>query len=389
VTAIWCDVDDAALRANVRALRAAAGEALLGIVVKSDAYGHGLVDSARAFVDGGADWLVVHAHDEAARLRAGQIEAPILVCGPTWPDDADRAAAPGIRSIVYDEATIDCLAAAGRRAGRRVPVHIKVETGTNRQGVPAGAVVDFARRAATVVGIELEGLSTHFADVEEGDDHDFARAQLAVLDDVRAALAAAGLGLPMWHCASSAAALVLPVSRGTLVRIGIAAYGLWPSPPTREAGASSGTDLTLLPALSWRTRVGQVKELPSGASVGYGRTWTARGPRPRRLAVLPVGYYDGMPRSRSNTGHVLLRGHAAPVRGRICMNLMMVDVTAVEAASGSPVEAGESVTLIGREGDAVLSAEDLAGWSQTIHYEIVSRIHPSVPRYRTSHEERA
>jgi alanine racemase len=226
----WCDIDDGALPANVKSLRQALGQkTLLGTVVKGDAYGHGLLDSARAFVDAGADWLAVHSPAEAEALRDGGVEAPVLVCGPTQAEQAASVAASGARVIAYDGDVVGALAAAGHMVGVPIRLHLKIEMGTHRQGVGIDDVVDFARYVQGLEGVQLEGTCTHFADVEDGEDHAFARYQLGELEQARELLAAASIDIELWHAASSAAALVLPESRLDLVRVGIAAYGHWPS----------------------------------------------------------------------------------------------------------------------------------------------------------------
>ena len=379
----WCDIDDGALRANVQSLRRALAPATrLGIVVKSDAYGHGLSDSAATFVAAGADWLIVHTPTEAEALRDAGLQVPILVCGPTQAEQADGVAAAQARVVVFDREVIRALGEAGRRAGSPVRLHLKVETGTHRQGVGIDAVVAMAQFIRATEGVQLEGACTHFADVEDGEDHAFARHQLAGLDRARDLLRGAGIQPELWHAASSAAMVVLPESRADLVRVGIAAYGMWPSASIGHLATTAMPALSLQPALAWRARVAQVKEMEPGGSVGYGRTWRARGSQVRRLAILPVGYHEGFPRSRSNAGHVLLRGRPAPVRGRVCMNLLMVDVTEIEITTGAPVQAGEVATLLGADGEACIRADQFADWAATIQYEIVARIHPSVPRLR-------
>jgi alanine racemase len=386
-SATWCEIDDHALHANIEQLKHRLGtDTLLGVVVKGDAYGHGLLDCARAFCAAGADWLVVHSHAEAVALRNGGLQETILVCGPTQPVEAGLAAKVSTHVVVYDAATVRALGLAAAAKSVTIPVHVKIETGTNRQGLRPEDLCAFVQLVKSTAGVFLQGASTHFADVEDDEDHDFARQQLAVLDGARQQLATAGLSIPMWHAAASAAALLLPKSRLDLVRVGIAAYGLWPSGEIERLVAASENPLELQPALSWRARIAQVQKMSAGGSVGYGRTWYAGGAR-RRIAVLPVGYHEGFPRSRSNQGHVLIRGLPAPVRGRVCMNLVMVEVTDIEAATGSALQAGEVATLLGADGDANITAAQFADWSSTIHYEIISRIHPCVPRHRVAQSD--
>lgn len=381
MSSTWCEIDAGALGTNMAALRRTlAPSTLLGIVVKGDAYGHGLLQCAAAFVAGGADWLIVHTHDDVPRLRTAGVQVPVLVCGPVAPDQAQEVAASGARVVVFERDVVLALAAAGRAAGRAIPVHLKIETGTHRQGLTPEDVVGFARCIRGQEGVVIEGACSHFADVEDGEDHDFARLQLAALKRARQLLMAADISIDMWHTASSAAAMALPESHFDMVRVGIAAYGLWPSPTIQALAAKAHPELALTPALAWRARVAQVKDVAPDASVGYGRTWRSRDAEGRRLAVLPVGYFEGFPRARSNRGHVLIRGLPAPVRGRVCMNLVMVDVTEIERLTQEAVRAGEVATLLGDDGADRVSAEQFAQWAATIHYEIVARMHPSVPR---------
>jgi alanine racemase len=261
-----------------------------------------------------------------------------------------------------------------------VRVHLKLETGTHRQGLDLTAALALGRAVQRLEGLELEGHTTHYADIEDTTDHRFAQGQLECLARACRAFAEQGLVVPMVHSANSAAAILYPETHGHLVRVGIAAYGLWPSRETyatalqrRADQGEEGRVPLLQPALAWRARVVQVKEVPAGAYVGYGRTFRAT--HPVRVAVLPVGYYEGYDRRLSNVAHVLLHGVRAPVRGRVCMNMTMVDVTHVAAA-----RAGSVATLLGADGDEVVSADLLASWMGSISYEVVSRIHPSVLR---------
>lgn len=372
----WCEVDTAALRHNTAALRRHLSPgALLGVVVKGDAYGHGLEPCAAVFARSGADWLIVNAVDEAERLRRAGLDLPLYLCGPLRPEEAGRVVAAGCRVALYDVGVAQALSAAAAAAGCRVGVHIKVETGTYRQGVAVAEVVGFARFVASLKGVDVEGLGSHFADVEDTEDHAFARHQLESLGEARRRLAEAGMRPRFCHCASSAAALLIPESHQSLVRVGMAAYGLWPSPRTEAFAARRDGDVRLRPALSWRARVAQVKSVPAGASVGYGRSYRVSPAGPQRLAVLPVGYFEGFDRKRSNCGHVLIRGRPAPVRGRVCMNMSMVAVDGIEDSA-----VGDVATLIGEDDQARITAQQAAQWAGTIHYELVARIHPGVPR---------
>lgn len=378
--ASWCEVEAEALHANVGTLRRQLGPgSLLGVVVKSEAYGHGLLGCAREFLAAGADWLVVNAPAEALLLRQGGITAPVYLCGPAFPDQAEALVQARARVVLYDRELAAALARSALERGWTVPVHLKVETGTTRQGLPLEEALDLGRFVAGLPGLRLEGLTTHYADIEDTTDHRYAQRQQALLQEAVAAFAAAGLGPGMVHAANSAATLLWPETHASLVRVGIAAYGLWPSKETyavalqRCLDQAAGWVPQLRPALSWRARLVQVKEVPAGAYIGYGRTF--RTTHPSRLGIVPVGYYEGYDRRLSNVAHVLVRGVRAPVRGRVCMNMLMVDLTHIPQAA-----AGEVATLLGRDGEEEVSAETLAGWMGTINYEVVARIHPSQPR---------
>jgi alanine racemase len=372
--ASWREVSALALRHNVATLRGLAGPGpKLGVVVKADAYGHGLGQVAPVLVEAGVDWLIVNFAHEAQAVRAlpGCSDTPLYLCGTLFPHEAPRVVEARARTVLYDAETARALDAASQAAGVVTPVHIKLETGTHRQGLVTAEALAFARVLQTMAGLRIEGLTTHFADIEDSTDHRFADAQWATLDEAVAAFRGAGIAVPVVHAANSAATILEAKTHGDLVRVGISAYGLWPSKETLAAWRErqTGTAPTLVPVLAWRARLAQVKDVPAGAYVGYGRTW--RTTRATKIAIVPVGYHEGYDRRLSNAAHMLVRGVRAPVRGRICMNMTMIDVTDVPGAA-----AGDVATLLGADGDERLSAEQLASWMGSIHYEVVSRIHP-------------
>lgn len=404
--ATWCDVDVGALRHNAATLRRRLRPgARLGVVVKADAYGHGLAVVAPALAPH-VDWLIVNSADETVAARGAvsataQLDLPVYCCGPVLPFQAGQIVAARARTVVTDLELVAALGARSTAAGTTTPVHLKVETGTHRQGLAVKDVAAFARAANAIAGVFVEGVTTHYADIEDTTDHRFADQQRRLLDEARAAVTAAGVDVPMLHSANSAATILDARTHGDLVRAGIATYGLWPSKETQAAwleqrlreggtlppraargGATShdgdddgdGDGLpTLRPVLSWKARLTQVKDVPAGGYVGYGRTWRAT--HTSRIGIVPVGYHEGYDRRLSNIGHVLVDGVRCPVRGRVCMNMIMVDVTDVPTA-----RMGSVATLLGDGGDERVSAEQLASWMGTIHYEVTSRIHPVVPR---------
>ena len=371
----WVEVDARALRGNVAEFRRRLGtEPLLGAVVKSNAYGHGMLETAAVVRAAGADWLCVNNLDEAVRLREAGHDVPVLVMGYIPLADLGEVVARDVRPVVYNLATVEELDRHAAREKRRVRVHLKAETGTNRQGVLEADVPAFVRRIRASEWLELEGLTTHFANIEDTTDHSFAEEQIAAFHRIGDLVAEAGGPAPIRHSACSAATLLFNRTHLDLARIGISLYGLWPSRETYVSCLERGKpSLDLTPVLTWKTRIAQVKDVPEGGFVGYGCAWRAT--RPTRIAVLPLGYYEGYDRRLSGVAHVLVHGKRAPVRGRVCMNMCMVDVTDIPDAV---VE--DEVVLLGRQGRERISAEQVASWCGTISYEVVSRIHPSLPR---------
>ncbi len=377
----WCEVSRDAIQSNVAMLRRRIGAGVkLGVVVKADAFGHGLSPCAREFLAAGADWLIVNFAYEAVALRAAGINAPIYICGNVSVAQAHMVAETGARLVLYDAEVAKALNHAALQLGRLVPVHLKIETGTHRQGLPLEDALRLAQLVSELDGLVLEGIATHYADIEDTTNHQFAQQQLTQLKQAQQAFHQAGFAVPMVHSANSAATILWPEAHGNLVRVGIAAYGLWPSTETYATVLQTASDRpnggfipNLQPVLSWRTRVAQVKQVEVGGYISYGRTFRAT--HPMTIAVLPLGYHEGYDRRLSNLSYVLIHGQRAPVCGRICMNMMMVDVTHI-----ADVVPGAIATLLGGDGDERISAEQLAAWMGTINYEVVSRIHPSQPR---------
>jgi alanine racemase len=368
----WIELSAGAIANNVSVFREMAGpERALMAVVKANAYGHGSPEVASIALRAGADWLGVFWADEGLALRARGVQAPILVFGPV-PDAAlDRALRADLRLTVASPRAAAAIAAQPAAPGARV--HLKVETGTNRQGMLAGEL-PAAIRALRGAGAVIEGVYTHFADIEDTTEHVFAEKQKARFLEVLEALRAAGGDVPMPHTACTAAAILFPETHHALVRAGIGLYGLWPSKETHVSANARGRDrIGLRPAMTWKTRVAQTKCVVAGDYVGYGRTFRAT--RSTLLAVLPVGYADGYDRGLSNAAHTIVRGVRAPVVGRVCMNMTMIDVTDVPGASE-----GDEVVLLGSQGDEAVTAEDLARLAGTINYEIVTRAAPGAPR---------
>jgi alanine racemase len=368
----WVEISESAVRNNVAVFRKIAGEGRrLMAVVKSNAYGHGMPEVARLALDAGADWLGVFSADEGLALRERGVGAPILVFGPTPEAALERALGQELRLTIASVAAARALAGSPAAAGARV--HLKIETGTNRQGMLAGELGG-AVRALRKAGARIEGAYTHFADIEDTTEHAFAEKQKARFAEVLAQLAADGVEVELPHAACTAAAILFPETHHGLVRMGIGLYGLWPSKETRVSANALGRNrIDLKPVMTWKTRIAQIKAVTAGDFVGYGRTF--RSTRSTLLAVLPIGYADGYDRSLSNSAFAIVRGVRAPVLGRVCMNMMMLDVSDVPGAAE-----GDEVVLLGAQGDERVAAEDLARLASTINYEIVTRAAPYAPR---------
>jgi alanine racemase len=364
----WVEIDAAALEQNIAAIRSnlAPGCGMVP-VVKANAYGHGYLQIARLLDGKEFPYIGVHNLEEALLLREGGISNDILILGYVPLEDLKAAVAAGLNFVVYNVETLRKLTEV---ASSKTPAkcHLKLETGTNRQGVTHAQLPDFLALFSGKQQLQLVGVSMHFANIEDTTDHSYAEFQFQRYAEMKQMIEATKLPVKYYHTASSAAALLFPHTHFNLVRVGIALYGLWPSKETYLSYRLTGKQNQILkPVLSWKTLVAQVKDVLKGEYIGYGTTYRATADL--KIAVIPIGYYDGYDRQLSNSGHVLINGMRAPIRGRICMDIFMVDVTDIP-----DVHAESEVVLIGRLGDEVIRVEDVAGWANTINYEIVSRI---------------
>lgn len=363
-----------AVRHNARLLHDLVHPARAAFVVKGNAYGHGLVPVARA-IEPLAARLCVYRLEEAVELRAAGIATPVLILGPIPSDALDEALAAKTEVVLWSAGEFArrlCIAA--RRRGRRVVVHVKVNTDLNRLGFEPHELVDALEDLLCLPEIEIGGIFSHLAAAEEL-DAPYTMRQLEAferaLTQAKPLLDRGGLQ-PLRHIAASAAAMLWPQTHLDMARFGIALYGLWPSRQTREAMGAHKLDLR--PALAYTSQIIVTRTIPAGASVGYGRSF--RAPREMRIGVVPAGYADGVPRALSNRGAFIVEGVRCPVIGRVAMNMTELDLTPAPAA-----RVGSTVTLIGKDGDAVVGADDWAAWCETIGYEIVTRLPRGLPRH--------
>jgi alanine racemase len=365
----WIDIDHQALQRNFQIFAEIVGREALAPVVKANAYGHDLatVYSALATVD--PAWLCVNYVEEAKQLRDLGFKNRILVVGPALPEVFGTARAAKAELTIGNFEVLR----AWLKEAPGIDIHIKIDSGLSRQGFfpdQLPEVLDLLDQRRDSV----KGISMHFANVEDVTEHAYAEEQLRRFANAVEIANDRGFKL-LRHASSSASTLLLTHSRFDLCRVGISMYGFWPSQATRLSWLRTHKQLAeLQPVLQWRTKVATVKGVRSGDFVGYGCTF--RAVRDMQVAVLPVGYFEGYPRLTSDhPSYVLIRGKRCPLVGRICMNMMVVDISHLD-----DVEVGDTVTLIGSDGDEFLAAEEVAGWAQTIHYELVSRLNPEIPR---------
>jgi len=369
------EISRSALTHNLRTIREIVGRKVdIAAVVKACAYGHGYSQVTEILRPEGIRFFAVHSIDEAAVLVQNDPTLPILILGYVPLEHLEYAIEREWRLTVFNIETVERLTEITRRLNRNAFVHLKLETGTNRQGIRQSdlqAFIDAIRISPKVI---IEGVSMHFANIEDTTDHSFARMQLDCFGRMLDFFENAGIRIPIRHTASSAASLLFKSTHFDMIRFGISLYGLWPSKETYLSYLLSNPKNSLLkPVLSWKSIVTQIKNVPGGEYIGYGCTY--RTTTDSRIAVVPVGYFDGYDRKLSNLAHVLIRGKRAPVRGRVCMDIFMVDITHIP-----DVVLEDEVVMIGTQGQESISADQLADWAGTINYEVVSRINPLMPR---------
>lgn len=373
----WIELSRGALTHNLKLFRELLPNGvMLGAVVKANAYGHGFLEVAQILQGLGVDFFCVNSLDEALLLKRWGASPRILIMGYVPLSDLEPVVTEGLRIVVYNQHTVKRLGEIAQREERPVYLHLKLETGTHRQGVSELEIPEFIELIKRYPNLVLEGAYTHFANIEDTTDHRYAGYQLECFRRAISVIESQGLKVPIKHTACSAATLLFPESYFDLVRLGIGLYGFWPSRETYisyRLKNNPDDEHLLRPVLSWKTRIAQLKTVPKNSFIGYGCTY--RVTHDSTIAVLPVGYYDGYDRGLSNLGYVLIHGERAPIRGRVCMNLTMVDVTHIPG-----VKPEDEVILIGEAQGEAITADQLAAWLGTIHYEVVTRLNPSLPR---------
>ncbi len=361
-----CFVDLNALGWNFRQIRSKVGSQVKVLsMVKANGYGHGAAAISKALAAEGSDAFGVATTEEGVELRQAGICTPILVLAGAYPDQVDQFFDNSLTPVIHALASLEELDAIVHRRKKSLNVHLKIDTGMGRIGFLAAEFNSWLPKIKTLKALKIEGVFSHFSHAESVEGS-YTRQQLRTFQGIVERLRAEGIFPSLVHLANSAATITLPQAYFDMVRPGLMLYGIYPSP-------AMASQICLKPVLSWKTRILQLKKVPAGSSISYGQTFVTK--RESFIATLPIGYADGYPRLLSNRGEVLVTGKRAPVAGRVCMDLTMIDVTDI-----GKIQQGDEVVLLGRQGDAEISADDMAAWADTISYEILTSIGARVPR---------
>ncbi|UNC91434.1 alanine racemase [Candidatus Contubernalis alkaliaceticus] len=365
----WAEINLDHLAYNLNSFRDAVGKSVkIMSVVKADGYGHGAVEVARAAVQNGCDYLGVGFIDEGMELRRAGIEAPILILGYTHPQQAGELLDQRLIPTIFH---LDLAWALSREALRRsetAKVHVKVDTGMGRLGICSREdLTIFIDELNQIPSVEIEGFYTHFAAADDR-DKTYTMQQMSRFEEMMQLFSGKGIEVPVWHAANSAAAIDLPESHFNMIRLGISLYGLYPSQDVQRE------KVPLKPVMSLKTRVIFLKKVPPGTAISYGSIFVTQ--EDCWIASLPLGYGDGYSRLLSGKAQVLIKGKRFPVVGRICMDHMMVNL----GSEDPKIQKGEEVVVLGRQGEEVITAEEIAHWLGTINYEVTCAISKRVPR---------
>lgn len=353
----YVEIDLSALAYNLRQIggRVNRGTRIMG-VVKSDAYGHGLIPVSRTLEENGIDCLGVAHLQEALELRRQGIKLPLMaLCGIRTREECSAAIDNRITPVLFDLNAAERLAQESASRGVKTAIHIKVDTGMGRLGIPYDQTGDFVKRIVGLKHLDVEALTSHLSCAEDA-SREYTELQVRRFEEAAEAVRGMGLSLPFNNLANSAGVLSHRIAHLAMVRPGIILYGGAPS-------VDFASPVDLRPVMHFKGEVLQVRDLPDQTPVSYGRTYYTKGPK--KAAVLSAGYGDGLPRAISNRGSVLIDGKRAPIIGRVCMNLTVSDVTGL-----GEVKAGDEVVFLGTQGEATITGDEVAAWAETISYEV-------------------
>ncbi len=367
---VWAEIDLSLLLENYKKIKRLTRGAKIMAPIKADAYGHGAIEIGQSLEKAGVYMFGVASVEEGIELRKCGIRRPILILSPIPFEEIDAIFEYNLRPTISDISFLELLELKTRFRKRQLPVHIEIDTGMTRTGLPYNLAFDIICRINNFKNFTLEGVFTHFPSADT--DRAFTRRQVVMFEKLKKKLYNAGIVPKLFHISNTAGILKNYNGKFNLTRPGISLFGLTPSPKIRNS-------IGLKPILELKTIIVNIRDVPKGTPVSYGPIFRTR--RPSRIATLSVGYGDGYPRCLSNTGEVIVRGRRASIVGAICMDLMMVDVTNIPGIS-----VNDTVTLIGREGNVEITCSELARRARTIIYEIICGIGPRVPRVYHFHK---
>lgn len=364
----WTEINLNAIIHNIREFRRVLPRKVqIMAVVKADAYGHGAVEVAQAMVRGGVDWFAVAFLEEGVELRLAGIKTPILLIGPTPPEQAAAVIKYNLTQTIFSREIAEALSCEAVKHHAEESVHIKIDTGMGRVGLTPRDTLKFIKEISSLPGIRVEGLLTHLASADE-EDLSYTHRQINLFNETIQSCREAGIEIPLVHAANSAGAINVPESHYNLIRLGLSIYGHYPS------GKISTDLVSLQPALSFKTRIIYLKEVPAGTFISYGSTFVTE--RKSLIATIPVGYADGYNRLLSSRGQVLVKGVRVPIVGRVCMDYTMIDVTGING-----VRIGDEVALYGRQDEEEITVEEVADQLETIPYELLCAVDKRVSRF--------
>lgn len=368
-TRAWAEINLDNIAHNVREIRRLVGKRTeIMAVVKADAYGHGVLETVNTMIESGVTRLAVSMLDEAIQLRKIGISVPILVLSHTSPQRADELIKYNITQTVYSNEMASLLSDAAQKRGKKIHIHIKIDTGMSRVGfLPGYSAVKEVIAIQKLPGIIMEGIFTHFATADEK-DRKYTQQQMELFESIINELNRIGILIPIRHVSNSAAIIQYPEYTLELVRPGIILYGIYPSDDVDR------TVIDLKPAMMLKAKITMVKWIEKDTAVSYGRKFVSD--RPTKIATVPVGYADGFSRLLTGKSRMLVNGQFAPVVGSICMDQCMIDITDIEG----DVSVGDEVVILGKQGDNEITADEIARTIGTIPYEIVCIIGKRIPR---------
>ena len=363
----WVEVSKSAIKYNLAQFKRLVGRGVLLMpVIKSNAYGHGLIEVAKICEDDkNVDKICVVSLDEALTLLKNGIKKPLLILS-FYELDRNKIKIALKNNVIFPVYRLDQINYLNKIAlslKRTAKVHLKIDTGTTRIGILPDEATKFAKKITALKNLKLDGIWSHFASSES--DQKFTKKQLSIFNNVIKKIEEEGIVIPTKHFACSAAAILHPQSQFNAVRLGLSTYGLYPDKKSRK-------NINLKPALSLNTKIIQLKTVKTDTKIGYGGSYTTKSKT--TIAVLPIGYWDGLDRKLSNIGEVLINGKKFQIRGRICMNLTMVEI------GNTGAKVGDKVTIIGRQGTQEITADDVDAKIDTINYEVIDRINPLIDR---------